>query len=98
MVAHPVNYESHISMLLDPTDTEPILVVVAAGRYECFSTHSAFSMRDAYLMGLLQGMGGVNEKTEDGTYHFNLEQLDGNNTVIHMTLVQELHTPEDTSS
>lgn len=62
----------------------PILVVVADGRYECFSLSGEPSERDRALFETLQNAGGVSDTVEDGSYYFNVEVL-GDNTYA-MTL------------
>lgn len=63
----------HYATPLD--DPTPLIVQVTGGRYDCFAKSS--TPKGTYLLGFLQGMGGINESVEDGTYHFNVEEVNG---------------------
>ncbi len=53
----------------------PILVVVAGGRYECYAEGTP---RDLELIRILQeDLGGVSDTVPDGSYHFNVEIIEG---------------------
>jgi len=67
--------------------SDPIVIVVDNGRYECFSQHSTPTLWDLALMNQLQSMGGVAEGTEDGIYHFSVEHLLGDKVVAHMVKI-----------
>lgn len=49
-------------------NTDPIVVVVKDGRFDCYGPDNA---RSVFLKNLLFNLGGINETVEEGTYHFN---------------------------
>ena len=55
------------------TSTQPIVVEVANGRYDCFAYNTPPTQRDKNLFAFLDGMGGVSDSVTDGRYHFNIE-------------------------
>ncbi len=65
---------------------DPIFVRVKDGRWDCFSIrpNTAPTERDRQLYELLKNLGGVNENTEDGWYHFNAEALGEEHVVAHL--------------
>lgn len=50
-------------------NTDPIVVVVKNGRFDCFGPDN---LRSHYLKNWLFKLGGINESVEEGTYHFNV--------------------------
>ena len=55
------------------TSTQPIVVEVANGRYDCFAYNTPPTQRDKNLFAFLAGMGGVSDSVADGRYHFNAD-------------------------
>lgn len=58
----------------DPTDHTPILIEVANGRWDAYGP---VTLRSQYLINILNAQGGVNESVPDGTYHFNVLEVMG---------------------
>lgn len=50
---------------------EGLIVVVGNGRWDALAP-TPVSLRDRWLYGCLDRIGGVNESTPDGTYRFNM--------------------------
>lgn len=52
-------------------DDTPIVVVVKDGRWDAYSMNPDLTVRDHFLLNLIEAQGGINESVTDGTYLFN---------------------------
>ncbi len=69
----------------DPPD--PLVVVVANGRYDVFAQHVPPTERDRWLFSTIYVWGGVNENVAPGTYHYNHDTSGSEEVAVTFTQV-----------
>lgn len=66
---------------------DPIVVVVDEDSWNAYSLHPTPTERDKELLRHLTELGGINEKVEPGTYHFNVARLDEKTILASLELI-----------
>jgi hypothetical protein len=62
----------------------PLVVLVHDGRYDCFSLNPRPTIRDKWLMALIDVMNGISEDVADGRYYFNAEEQEGTDVKVKL--------------
>jgi hypothetical protein len=65
-------------------DQRPIIVVVENGRWATFSLSGIPTLRDRYLVSLINMQGGIDAKVPNGKYYFNTTMFMG---AVQVTLL-----------